>query len=198
MGTVWYWSRCDLSEGESLHWMHYCRPISHSQVAALDPVCCFHLLATAPCAPFPVCNVKSKLCRPAAWSVSFRWWWLQSVAPQLQSFAPGFPPSPLKTHSLWRNWEKGSNRADPWLCLFVDLCGRDQEKQLTGRVGSILYWQDLCLEFLLLQSSQRQCVLLSFQAFPFHKCLLPPCTPDMERLSKSPKRRWPAVPGLQH
>lgn len=29
--------------------MHYCRPVCHSQMAALDPVRHFDLLATAPC-----------------------------------------------------------------------------------------------------------------------------------------------------
>ena len=105
-----------------------------------------------------------RLSRPAAWSGSFHWWWLQNVAPWSSNCRPRFSLSPLKFHILWRNWERGSERRVPWFCfcLFV---GGDQEKKRAGRVGIILCWWDLYLEFLLLQSSQNQCVLLFFFFF---------------------------------
>ena len=114
-----------------------------------------------------------RLSRPAAWSGSFHWWWLQNVAPWSSNCWPRFSLSPLKFYILWRNWERGSERRVPWFCfcLFV---GGDQEKKQGGRVGIILCWRDLYLEILLLQSSQNQCVLLFFffwSIFRSHKWL---------------------------
>ena len=98
-----------------------------------------------------------RLSRPAAWSGSFHRWWLQNVAPWSSNCWPRFSLSPLKFYILWRNWERGSERRVPWFCfcLFV---GRDQEKKQGGRVGIILCWRDLYLEFLLLHFPVSQMV----------------------------------------
>lgn len=80
--------------------MQYRTPVCHSQMAALDPVCHFDLLATVPCnLLFLFWNVPPKAFQQPDGALSIGGGckvWL----PSYTTLGPRLSPSPLKIHIL--------------------------------------------------------------------------------------------------